>query len=378
METRGGIEALAAVQRERGAAPVIERIRLEEPRPDEVLVRIVGTGVCHTDMVMRDQLVPTPFPAVLGHEGAGVVERVGGDVEGLAPGDHVVLSFASCGSCPSCGHSEPAYCHSWFPLNFMGMRSDGSSAITDAGGHAVHSHIFGQSSFATHAVVNARNAVLVDPAIPLELLGPLGCGLQTGAGAILNSLKVRPGASVAVLGTGAVGLSAVMAARIAGASTIVAVDLKQQRGDIARELGATQGTLPKTGGMLEVAADAGLPNGFDYIVDTTGSAAVGNDAILALAPRGEIALVGAYPPAAELVCNGTHILSGGRVIRGVVEGGAEPHSFIPKLIGHWQAGRFPFDRLIEFFPLSEIDEAIRLSEEGLVVKPVILMEPRED
>jgi aryl-alcohol dehydrogenase len=191
---------------------------------------------------------------------------------------------------------------------------------------------------------------------------------------VLNSLKVRPGASVAVLGTGAVGLSAVMAARIAEASPIVAVDRKQQRVEIARELGATHGTIPMAGGMREVAADVGHPNGFDYIVDTTGSAAVGSDAILALAPRGEIALVGAYPPGADIVCDGTHILSGGRVIRGVVEGGAEPHRFIPTLIEHWQAGRFPFDRLIEFFPLSEIDEAIRLSEEGLVVKPVILMD----
>jgi aryl-alcohol dehydrogenase len=378
MKAGESIEAFAAVQRQRGAAPVIERVRLGEPRFDEVLVRIVGTGVCHTDMVMRDQLVPTPFPAVLGHEGAGIVERVGGDVAGLAPGDHVVLSFASCGSCPSCGHSEPAYCHSWFPLNFMGMRADGSSAIVDAEGSAVHSHIFGQSSFATHAVVNARNAVLVDPAIPLKLLGPLGCGLQTGAGAVLNSLKVRSGASVAVIGTGAVGLSAVMAARIAEASTIVAVDLKQIRVDIACELGATHGKVPGGGGMREVAAEAGLPNGFDYIVDTTGSAPVGNDAILALAPRGEMALVGAYPPGAELVCDGTHILSGGRVIRGVVEGGAEPHSFIPRLIEYWRAGQFPFDRLIQFFPLSEIDEAIRLSEDGMVVKPVILMELLEN
>ena len=248
MKAGGGIEAFAAVQRHRGAAPVVERVLLEEPRSDEVLVRIVGAGVCHTDMVIRDQLVPTPFPAILGHEGAGVVERVGGDVTGLAPGDHVVLSFASCGSCPSCDHSQPAYCHSWFPLNFMGMRADGSVAITDAEGQSVHSHIFGQSSFATHALVNARNAVVVDAAIPLKLLGPLGCGLQTGAGAVLNSLKVQRGASVAVIGTGAVGLSAVMAARSAGATTIVAVDLMRQRVDIASELGATDGIVRRGGG----------------------------------------------------------------------------------------------------------------------------------
>lgn len=367
-------EAYAAVQREKGAAPAIERVHIEEPRSDEVLVRIVATGVCHTDMVMRDQLVPTPFPAVLGHEGAGVIERVGADVERLALGDHVVLSFAHCGHCPSCDDAQPAYCHSWFPLNFMGMRADGSSAITDGGDQPVHSHIFGQSSFATHAVVNAKNAVRVDPAIPLKLLGPLGCGVQTGAGTVLNSLKVPPGASLAVIGAGAVGLSAVMAARIAGATTIVAVDLKQPRVDIARDLGATHGTTPLPGGMKEVAEDAGLSAGFDYIIDTTGSVAVGNDAVLALAPRGEIALVGAYPSAVDIVCDGTHILSGGRVIRGVVEGGADPHSFIPRLIEYWQDGLFPFEKLIEYFPFSEIAKAIRLGEQGLVVKPVLVMD----
>lgn len=363
----------AAVQRERHRDPVIEAVTLEDPRPDEVLVRIVATGICHTDMVMRDQLVPTPFPAILGHEGAGVVERVGAAVTGLAPGDHVVLSYASCGGCPSCHDAAPAYCHQWFPLNFMGMRSDGSSGITDASGQAVHGHIFGQSSFATHALVNRRNAIRVAQNYPLKLLGPLGCGIMTGAGTVLNALKVRSGSSLAVVGTGAVGLAAVLAGRIAEAATIVAVDPNAGRTALAQELGASHGAAPHPDGLLAIAQAAGLAAGFDYIVDTTGIAGVGSDAIKALAPRGEIAVVGAYPPGADLVADGTLILSGGRVIRGVVEGGADPQVFIPQLLEYWQQGRFPFDRLIEFFPFDNIAAAIAASEQGNVVKPVVVM-----
>jgi aryl-alcohol dehydrogenase len=365
--------AKAAVQRARHAEPVIETVTIEDPRADEVLVRIVATGICHTDMVMRDQLVPTPFPAILGHEGAGVVERVGAAVTRLAAGDHVVLSYASCGGCSSCREAAPAYCHQWFPLNFLGMRADGSSGITDTGGAAVHGHIFGQSSFATYALVNGRNAIKVPREYPLELLGPLGCGIMTGAGTVLNALAVRPGSSLAVVGTGAVGLAAVLAGRIAEAGVIVAVDPNPERIALAQELGAAHGAAPDPDGLLAIAQSAGLPTGFDYIVDTTGIAAVANDAVKALAPRGEIAVVGAYAPGADIVADGTLILSGGRVIRGVVEGGADPQVFIPLLLEYWKQGRFPFDRLIEFFPFDNIAAAIAASEEGRVVKPVVLM-----
>ncbi len=366
-----GTNALAAVQREARAAPSLEQVQLEDPRDDEVLVRMVATGVCHTDMVMRDQLLPIPFPAVLGHEGAGVVERVGAGVTGLAVGDHVVLSFASCGGCEPCGAHEPAYCHSWFPLNFLGQRGDGTSGMTDASGATVHDHIFGQSSFASHALVNQRNVVKVPSDLPLEMLGPLGCGFQTGAGAILNSLKVRSGASVAVIGVGAVGLSSVMAAKIAGAATIVAIDPNKKRLELALDLGATHAYEPFDGGAMPVATASGLPLGFDYIVDTTGKDTVANDAVMALAPRGELAIVGAFPPGAALTADATHILSGGRVIRGVVEGGADPQAFIPQLVEYWRAGQFPFDRLVEFFAFEDLVSAIEAGESGAVVKPIV-------
>ena len=197
------VEARAAIQRTRGAAPQIEPVTLDDPRADEVLVRIEAVGICHTDMVMRDGHLPVPMPVVLGHEGAGVVEAVGADVSDLSIGDKVVLSFASCGQCRNCDDGQPSYCLSWVPLNFFGARADGTCAMRDSSGAKIHSHIFGQSSFASHALVNRRDAVRIESDIPFEVLAPLGCGIQTGAGTILNVLKPRPAASVAVIGTGA-------------------------------------------------------------------------------------------------------------------------------------------------------------------------------
>ncbi|MFM2371964.1 MAG: hypothetical protein RIS85_1686 [Pseudomonadota bacterium] len=365
------VSAKAAVIRQPGTAPVIEPVMIEDPRPDEVLVEIKGVGVCHTDMVMRDGHLPVPLPVVLGHEGSGVVRAIGSAVSGLEVGDHVVLSFMSCSHCVSCAADAPAYCHSWVPLNFFGARADGTTAITDANGATVHSHVFGQSSFATHAVVNQRNVVKVPRDLPVELLGPLGCGIQTGAGAVLNACRVRTGSSVAVVGVGAVGLSAIMAARIVGAGTIVAVDLNDARIELARELGATHGFNGRDGTLAECAQNAGCTAGFDYVIDTTGSADVVNDAIAALAPRGEVALVGAYAPGKEVRADCTHMMSAGRVIRGVVEGSADPQTFIPQLIEHYRAGKFPFDRLVRFFPFDSIAQAIAEGEAGRVVKPIV-------
>lgn len=364
--------AQAAVLRQAGGVPRIEPVTLEAPRDDELLIEIRGVGICHTDMVMRDGHLPVPRPVVLGHEGSGVVRVVGAAVRHLAVGDHVVLSFSHCGHCPSCGHGQPAYCHSWAPLNFLAQRPDGTTAITDAAGAPVHSHVFGQSSFATHAVVPAHCAIKVDKALPIERLGPFGCGLQTGAGTVLNVLRVRPGSSVAIVGVGAVGLAAVMAAVIAGASTIAALDLLPERIDLARQLGATHGAIASSASCLAHAAAFGCPAGFDYVIDTTGHPGVVEDCIAALAPRGEVALVGAYPPGG-VTFDAIHVMSGGRAIRGVVEGGADPAEFIPLLLRHYEAGRFPFDRLVRTYPFAEIAQAIEDGEKGRVVKPVLLM-----
>lgn len=362
----------AAVQRGIGTSPAIETLVIDDPREGEVLVAIRAVGVCHTDMVMRDGHLPIPQPVVLGHEGSGVVLKVGANVTNVTEGDHVVLSFDSCGHCGACGDHAPAYCDHWFAHNFAGGRGDGSTALADEAGNLVHSHIFGQSSFATHAIVSARNAVKVDRDVPLDLLGPLGCGIQTGAGTILNVLKPRPGSSIAVIGAGAVGLSAIMAAAITEAATIVALDLNMERVALALGLGATHGFKADTASVAEHAAQAGVPGGFDYIIDTTGIPALCNAAVQALAARGELALVGAYPPA-PVEAEASFMMSGGRVIRGIVEGGADPQTFIPYLIELYRTGRFPFDRLVEYFDFSDIALAIAQGETGKVIKPVLKM-----
>jgi aryl-alcohol dehydrogenase len=219
----------AAVVRQKGGPFSIETLTLEAPRRDEVLVNVVATGLCHTDMVARDRGYPVPHPIVLGHEGAGIVESVGADVVKVAPGDSVVLTFLTCGRCKPCRLGRMAHCEKTFPLCFGGARLDGSTATLDGHGEKVHDHFFGQSSFATYALANERNVVKVSRDIPLECLGPLGCGIQTGAGAVMNALNVRPGTSFASFGAGAVGCSAIMAARAVGATTIVAIDIVPSR-----------------------------------------------------------------------------------------------------------------------------------------------------
>ncbi|MBC2667791.1 NAD(P)-dependent alcohol dehydrogenase [Novosphingobium piscinae] len=362
-----GTPAIAAVSRTAGAPPVLEPVTVDDPRPGEVLVRLVATGICHTDMVMRDGHLPVPMPVVLGHEGAGHVVAVGAGVSHVVPGDAVVLSFASCGACPSCSAAAPAYCHEFVPQNFLATRPDGSTGLTDSAG-PVHSHVFGQSSFATHCLALARNTVKVDADLPLDLMGPLGCGFLTGAGAVFHALDVRPGDSLVVLGTGAVGMAAIMAAKIRGAGRIVAVDRAAARVELARSLGASEGVVAD-GRPL---AGHGLA-GIDHVLDTTGHVPLIEQAILTLAPRGQAGLLAAFAPGQSLSLDPAFIMSAGRVVRGIVEGSADPQVLIPQLIAHWRAGRFPIERLTRFYPFAAIAEAIAAGESGAVIKPIVRM-----
>ncbi len=349
----------------------IEEATLGAPRAGEVLVRIVGAGICHTDMAARDQQVPVPLPMVLGHEGSGVVEAVGPGVTEVAPGDAVILTFASCGTCPNCSDDAPAYCYQFGLYNFSGMRPDGSKAVTSPAG-VLHSHFFGQSSFATHALASERNVVKVPASaahVPLALLGPLGCGLQTGAGAVLNSMAVKAGRALLVIGAGAVGLSAVMAGKIAGATPIIAVDLHENRLDLARELGATH--TVQGGGDLVAALRDICPDGLNYAFDTTGIAALIELAFGLLAPRGILGLVGASDHEAMLHFNELSLMGGGKRVMGILEGDSDPKVFIPQLIEHHIAGRFPFEKLVETFAFEDINAAFACGESGRVIKPVL-------
>ncbi|MYY12396.1 alcohol dehydrogenase catalytic domain-containing protein [Streptomyces sp. SID4919] len=363
MTTRFG----AAVLRSPDSPFTVEEVILGEgPADDEILVRIAGSGMCRTDLAVRRSAGRSPLPAVLGHEGAGVVVETGGPRTGLGVGDHVVLSFDSCGHCRSCLNAAPAYCDSFASLNLFGGRAENAARFTDAAGGELAPRWFGQSSFAEYAVVPARNAVRVDPALPVELLGPLGCGFLTGAGAVLHSFGAGPGDTVAVLGAGAVGLAAVMAATASGAVT-VAVDRHPERLALAARFGAIpvhalSADLP---GSIRELTDGGAR----YALDTTASAPLINDALRALRPTGHLGLVARLHTALPLE-PGT--LDRGRRISHICEGDAVPGLLIPRLIGLWQAGRFPFDELIRTYPLADINEAERDCESGRVVKPVLL------
>jgi aryl-alcohol dehydrogenase len=352
------ISIRAAVLWGSGQPLKIERLEMEGPREDEVLVRLVASGICHTDIDFCDS--GASGPVVLGHEGSGVVERIGKAVKGIKPGDHVVLSYQSCGRCRLCRSGSPAGCQRFWEANFGFARLDGTNALH--GG--VRGHFFGQSSFASHTLATVRNLVKVPKSLPLQWLAPLGCGLQTGAGTVMNSLAVGARSSIAVFGAGSVGLAAVMAARIVKAKTIIAVDMNNRRLKLARELGSTH-CINNRQSDLARSIQAITGGGVDYVVESTADAEMERLAVELLNPGGKAALLsGASAPSG---------LPGNRKALSVIQGDAVPQKFIPKLIKLHQEGRFPFDRLVKFYDFARINQAMADSKGGRTIKPVLLM-----
>lgn len=371
MATTTGLRTItAAVARAKGEPFTIQQARIRGPKADEVLVRVVATGLCHTDLIVRDQYYPVPLPSVLGHEGAGIVEEVGPAVKDLKAGDHVVLTYGACGHCNACNGGHGAYCKQFFGLNFGGGDLEGRTAIEDEQGRPLHDHFFSQSSFGSFALARENNAIKVPHDAPLELLGPLGCGIQTGAGAVINSLKVRPGSSFASLGAGAVGLSAVMAARVAGATTIIAVDVVPSRLALAKELGATHTVNSREVDMIEAIRQI-TDGGVDFALESTGRPEVLSQGIDALGSLGAMGVVGAPPLGTKAEFDINSLLLGGRTIRGIVEGDSVPQVFIPQLVQLYQQGRFPFDKLVKFYSLDQINQAAEDSTSGVTLKPIL-------
>lgn len=349
----------------------IRELELDEPRPDEVTVRMVASGVCHTDAIIRDQWYPVPLPAVLGHEGAGVVEAVGSAVQGLEVGDRVVVGPAFCGECEQCLAGHPMYCLNFYDRNFSARRTDGSTAFTAADGTAVGSNFFGQSSFAEHTNVVAHGTVKVAEDAPLDLLGPLGCGIMTGAGAVLNVLAPKPGSSIAIFGTGAVGMAAMLAAKAAGASTIIMVDIVPSRLEFARGLGATHTVNSKEQDPASAIAEL-TGGGAEYALDTTGVPAVFAQMTNSLGIRGHGALVGAARMGTEAPIDIGTLLVRGVSMSTVVEGDAVPKEFIPRLIALHERGAFPFDALTKTYAFDDINAAFADSASGETLKPIIV------
>ncbi|MFC3038683.1 NAD(P)-dependent alcohol dehydrogenase [Virgibacillus xinjiangensis] len=358
----------AAVTHGKGEDFQLEEVQLDDPKHDEVMIKVVASGVCHTDAVARDQDVPVPLPAVLGHEGSGIVEKVGSSIQTVEPGDHVVLSFSSCGHCENCLTGHPAYCLRFNDLNFGGIMNDQTKRLHQDGQEV--SSFFGQSSFGTFAVANERNVVKVDKDVDLELLGPLGCGIQTGAGTILNKLQPTFGETVAVFGCGAVGLSAIMAAKIVGCSKIIAVDLHESRLEMAKELGATHTINGKDADTVEEIKRI-TNGGTNYSVETTSVPALAIQSLHALKPRGTSAVVGVTQETEFNVFE--DIMAEGKGLVGAIEGDSVPQIFIPKLVEYYKQGQFPFDKLVKFYEMEEINKAFDESKEGKTVKPIVKM-----
>ena len=371
-EAAGVRDVLAAVARSGQDSLSLEPLLLDGPRADEVRVRIVATGLCHTDAAVRSGAIPCPSPIVLGHEGAGVVEAVGAAVAKVSPGDHVVMTFDRCGGCPACRSGHPAACPHLMASNFRGARADGSHALRSASGEVIHDRYFGQSAFATFALAHERNVVPVPRDLPLEELAPLGCGVLTGAGTVMNVLDAGPQDSLAVFGAGGVGMAAVMAAAARRAAAIVVVDLSPERLDVARELGATHLIRAGSENVLEAVGKA-VSGGVTLSFDTTGRPEVMASAVKVLTPGGRCALVSGGAQGTVIPLDANDLIVHRKQVLGVMEGDADPDVFIPELVALYRAGKLPLGRLIGYFNLQHIDEAFAAARSGRVIKPVIRM-----
>lgn len=316
------------------------------------------------------------------------MERIGSDVDHVAEGDHVLLSFASCDTCSQCNQGRPAYCKSAYKLNFAGLRADGSHTFA-MDGQDVFSPFFGQSSFAQRALVKRTCIIKVDKHLPLDVLCPLGCGVLAGAGTLINELKPEIGHSVAVYGAGAVGLAAIMAAaRLTPATKVIAIDIMDSKLEMAKELGATHVINSKTQDVIEQINAITKGEGTDRALDSTGDVKVIEVMIQAAASSSSVASVGARAGAEVVEIKPSTWLAKNVHYTGTCGGSASPHSvglivcclmiithsyqFIPALIELWQEGRFPIDRLLTRYPFAEINQALTDIHSGKTIKAVLM------
>jgi len=366
------VKTTVAVVNSPGGDFSLEEIELSDPQADEVLVKIVATGLCHTDIHLKGFLPAEMFPNVFGHEGAGVVEAVGESVSGIEVGDHVLLSFRSCRTCENCTNDLVGYCDSSLLLNYMGMRMDGTTTYSRDGA-PVFGNFFGQSSLSQHAIAYADNCVVIDKSVDLTKVAPYGCGFQTGAGTVLNVLKPEPTESLVVFGCGAVGLAAIAAAKHLGVGTIVAVDPMESRREAAARLGAigvdpTPAADPDFNVVEKVKELTG--GGASYSIDTTAISAVVKQAQQALRVRGTLVALGLGPE--EYAIDAIDLLQSGKIIRSSIEGDSDPQEMLPRLIALNAAGEFDVDDLIATYPFTEINTAVADVLAGKVVKPVLV------
>lgn len=364
------ITAAVSVERDPHGELALQELELEPPRADEILVRLVATGVCGSDLHGRGS--PHPRPIVLGHEGAGVVVEAGAGVTKVKPGDHVLLNYIACGKCPTCVSGAPKLCPHNALLNHSGGRADGSTGIKNLSGEVVFGQFFGQSSFATHCLANEQQATLLDPDFDLTLAPALACGVQTGAGAVVNGLKPRIGDSIVVIGAGAVGMSAIMMAHAVGCTTIIAIDISPHRLELALELGATHTIDSREVGSLTEAIHSIAPGGVRFSVEATGRIELVEAAVASLAKGGSCALLGLDMGGRSFSLPQYQTTMTGVNVGGYPGGLVVPDEFVPRLVALHTQGRFPVDKLIRTYAFADVGTAVASAESGETIKPILV------
>jgi S-(hydroxymethyl)glutathione dehydrogenase/alcohol dehydrogenase len=362
----------AAVLGEPNAPFVIEDVELAEPRVGEVLVRMAAAGVCHSDWHLVSGATKHPMPVVAGHEGSGVVEAVGPQVEGIAPGDHVVLCWApSCGRCRPCLDNKPYLCQTFTPLRWAGVLLDGSTRLSRGGAPLYHFCALG--CFAARVVVRQESCVVIRRQVPLEVAALVGCAVSTGAGAVLNTAAVRPGQSLVVVGCGGVGLSAVLGAHLAGAWPVVAVDKSEQKLNIARQLGATHAVA--SGPAAAAAVREITTGGADHVIEAVGAPALQEQALEMLGPGGTLTLCGLAPGDSAMRFPPARLVREELTVRGCYYGSCIPRRDFPRLLELFLAGRLDLPGLISrYYRLEQINEAFAAMLAGDSARGVIVFD----
>jgi len=360
----------AAVSYEIKTPMRVEEVTLDEPQDSEVLVRIVAAGTCHSDLHFLNGDIPVAMPVVMGHEGAGIVEKVGPGVTTLKPGDHVVLMVAfSCGRCSYCAEGRPTLCVENLPIQIMGTLPGGGIRL-HKDNQELH-HLFGLACFAEYAVLHERSVVKVREDAPLDVVCLLGCGTSTGIGAVLNTAGVKAGESIVIYGCGGVGLSALMAAKLAGAGMIIAVDTLEQKLEMARDLGADYVVDASQEDPQQKALELTAGRGADYAVPCVGNAEAIMQAFGSIRSGGKCVVVGLPPIGVNLNVAPFELLQA-KVLTGTTQGDITPSVDIPRYIDLFMNGRLPLDKLItKKCTLHEINEAYEALQKGEVIRTII-------
>jgi Zn-dependent alcohol dehydrogenase len=363
----------AAVLHEVGAPLAIEEVAVEAPHSDEVLIRIQASGVCHSDLSVVRGEFKTPLPAVLGHEGAGVVESVGTGVTNVVPGDHVLILFrAACRNCQMCAVGRPALCAQGARLRQDGTLVDGTTRLRL--GHEPVYHFSGASTFAQLAVVPAVAVVPVPKQLPLSRLALIGCAVMTGVGAVFNAAELKPGTAAVVIGCGGVGLSAVQACAIAGAATIIAADLSEPRLQRARELGATHTVCVPEHDLVDEARILTDGVGVDYAFETAGTVGTLELAMAVIRPGGTAVAVGVPALGKQIAFDVAPFVVGEKVLKGCLYGSANFQRDIPHLLALYESGRLDLDAMVgREVRLDEVNEALNGLEHEALARTIIRM-----